>query len=278
MNKKENNIITFIKGFIIGLGIIFPISASVLAISLGIYKKLLKVINNFSRYLKKEPGFIMFFSLGVILSIIISSLSLDYLLSHFPIITLLFFIGLVSGGVPSLYKKIKNNINFNNILLSIIGIIIIVIISIINSNSVAYIDLSIISLCKLFLIGLFGAGAMIIPGVSGSVILIIFGYYEPILNIITVFFKGINIFNNFVILLVFSIGMILGIILFSKIINYFLDKYEIKSYFLIIGFVIASLFRVLLMILDYKFNIVHLIIGIIFYIIGLLVPLKYLKE
>lgn len=278
MNKKENNIITFIKGFIIGLGIIFPISASVLAISLGIYKKLLKVINNFSRYLKKEPGFIMFFSLGVILSIIISSLSLDYLLSHFPIITLLFFIGLVSGGVPSLYKKIKNNINFNNILLSIIGIIIIVIISIINSNSVAYIDLSIISLLKLFLIGLFGAGAMIIPGVSGSVILIIFGYYEPILNIITVFFKGINIFNNFVILLVFSIGMILGIILFSKIINYFLDKYEIKSYFLIIGFVIASLFRVLLMILDYKFNIVHLIIGIIFYIIGLLVPLKYLKE
>lgn len=278
MNKKENNIITFIKGFIIGLGIIFPISASVLAISLGIYKKLLKVINNFSRYLKKEPGFIMFFSLGVILSIIISSLSLDYLLSHFPIITLLFFIGLVSGGVPSLYKKIKNNINFNNILLSIIGIIIIVIISIINSNSVAYIDLSIISLCKLFLIGLFGAGAMIIPGVSGSVILIIFGYYEPILNIITAFFKGINIFNNFVILLVFSIGMILGIILFSKIINYFLDKYEIKSYFLIIGFVIASLFRVLLMILDYKFNIVHLIIGIIFYIIGLLVPLKYLKE
>lgn len=278
MNKKENNIITFIKGFIIGLGIIFPISASVLAISLGIYKKLLKVINNFSRYLKKEPGFIMFFSLGVILSIIISSLSLDYLLSHFPIITLLFFIGLVSGGVPSLYKKTKNNINFNNILLSIIGIIIIVIISIINSNSVAYIDLSIISLLKLFLIGLFGAGAMIIPGVSGSVILIIFGYYEPILNIITAFFKGINIFNNFVILLVFSIGMILGIILFSKIINYFLDKYEIKSYFLIIGFVIASLFRVLLMILDYKFNIVHLIIGIIFYIIGLLVPLKYLKE
>ena len=58
MKKKDNLFITFIKGFIIGLGIIFPISASVLAIVMGIYKKILNVINNFFKCYKKEWKFV----------------------------------------------------------------------------------------------------------------------------------------------------------------------------------------------------------------------------
>ena len=85
----------FIKGFIIGLGIIFPVSASVLAISMGIYKDILDYINDLWHSLKTNFRFILWLGLGIVASCIVSCLLLDYTLNKFPIATLLFFICLL---------------------------------------------------------------------------------------------------------------------------------------------------------------------------------------
>lgn len=278
MIKKDNNFITFIKGFIIGLGIIFPISASVLAISMGIYKKLLKVINHLPKYLKNEPGFVISFILGIIISVIVSTLSLDILFKNIPIATLLFFTGLVLGGIPSIYQKIGHNKFKHNYLWTLLAFLIIFGLSLLKGSESVIITLDIKCLIILFIVGIIGSGSMLIPGVSGSIVLIMLGYYEPILDIIGKFFRLQDLMNNFIIIMVFGVGMLLGLVIFAKMINYFLEKYETKSYCVIIGFILASCLNIIISMFNYSFNIMEVLIGLILLILGFLISFKYLKE
>ena len=276
--KKDNLFVTFIKGFIIGLGIIFPISASVLAIVMGIYKRILSVINNFFKCFKKEWKFIASLAMGVVASCIVSCLLLNFTLKKFPIATLLFFIGLILGGIPMLFKKTNREFKVSNVIFTILGIIILIGISLVSGSSDAVIKTNALGLLTLFGVGVIGAGSMIVPGVSGSVMLVILGYYEPLLEIISSLVKFQNLATNILIVGVFGIGMLVGVVLFSKIMEYFLDYFEIKTYFAIIGFVSASVINVVISMFNYSFNIVEFIVGIFLFMVGFVISFKYLKE
>ena len=119
---------------------------------------------------------------------------------------------------------------------------------------------------------------MIIPGVSGSAILVIIGYYEPMLDVISNVVKLTSLNTNLLIALVFIIGMILGIFLVSKIMGYLLKKHEVKTYFAIIGFVGASAINIIISLFSYQVSTLEIIIGIILLIVGLGLSIKYLKE
>lgn len=276
--KKENFLLTFLKGFIIGLGVIFPVSASVLAIVMGIYKKILKVINNILKCYKKEWKFIASLGLGIITSCIVSCLLLDFTLEKFPIATLLFFIGLIVGGIPMIYHKTNNELKFRNIIFTIIGILILVGISFVSAGREAVISTSLIGLITMFVVGVIGAGSMIVPGVSGSVMLVILGYYEPLLKVISELVKFQNVGTNILVAGVFGIGMIVGVLLVSKIMEYFLEKYEVKTYFAIIGFVCASVINVFVSLFGYAFSMAQIIVGGVLFILGFIISFKYLKE
>lgn len=276
--KKDGFLITFIKGFVIGLGIIFPISASVLAIVMGMYKRILNVINNFFKSVKKEFSFILALALGVVVSCIVSCLLLDFTLEKYPIATLLFFIGLIIGGIPMLFEKTEKDFKFNNIIFTILGIVILIGISLFSGMTDAVITTSVKGLITLFIVGLVGAGSMIIPGVSGSVMLVILGYYEPLLKVISDLVKFQNLGTNILIVAIFGIGMLVGVVIFSKLMAYFLDHFEKKTYFAIIGFVSASVVNVIISLFGYTFNLLEFIIGIVLFIVGFLISFKYLKE
>lgn len=278
MKKKDSLVVTFIKGFIIGLGIIFPISASVLAIVMGIYKKILNVVNNIFKCFKKEWKFICVLALGVVVSCIVSCLLLNFTLKKYPIATLLFFVGLIIGGIPMLFTKTKKDYRFSNIIFTILGIAVLIGISFASSGGNAIINTNVAGLFALFAVGVVGAGSMIVPGVSGSVMLVILGYYEPLLEVISEVVKFQNLSTNILIVGVFGIGMVIGVLLFSKIMEYFLDKYEKKTYFAIIGFVSASVINVVISLFGYSFNLIEFIIGIILFAVGFVVSFKYLKE
>lgn len=276
--KKENNLVTFLKGFIIGLGVIFPVSASVLAIVMGLYERILGIVNNFKESLKKDLKFIIYLFLGVVVSCIVSCIALKYTLDMFPIATLLFFIGLIIGGLPVIFKKTKKEFKVSNIVLSICGIAFLILISFISGNGNANLSFTVASLFRLFVVGFIGAGSMMVPGVSGSVMLIILGYYEPMLNVITELVHLVNIGPNIIFAIVFSIGMLIGVIFMSKLMGFFLKNYEVKSYFLIIGFVLASIINVIISLFGYSFNLIELIVGIALFIVGFIISFRYLKE
>ena len=276
--KKDNYLILFIKGFIIGLGIIFPISASYLAVGLGVYKRLLDDINNLFKCFKKEYKFLLSVGFGIVLSALVSCLLINYTLKLYPIATLLFFISLILGGMPLLFKKANKEKKPVNFIWTILGIILLVGISLLGSGKNVIITTDALGLLKVFGAGALAAGTMIIPGVSGSAILVIIGFYEPMLEIISnvVHFQNLNI--NILIILIFGIGMILGIFIVSKIMGYLLEKHEIKTYYAIIGFVGASIINIIITLFNYAFNIWEFIIGLILFGVGLWISHKYLKE
>ncbi|MBE6155223.1 MAG: DUF368 domain-containing protein [Firmicutes bacterium] len=276
--KKDGFLITFLRGFIIGLGIIFPISASVLAIVMGIYKKILNVVNNIFKCFKKEWKFILALGLGVVISCLVSCLLLNFTLKKFPIATLLFFVGLIIGGMPMLFKKTNRDFRVSNILFTLVGIGILTGLSFISSGNDAVIKTSAIGLLTLFGVGVVGAGSMIVPGVSGSVMLVILGYYEPLLEVISSLVKFEDLITNILIVGVFGAGMIVGVLLFSKIMEYFLDRFETKTYFAIIGFVSASIINVGLSLFGYSFNLIEFLVGLLLFVGGFVISFKYLKE
>ncbi len=275
--KKDNLFITFLQGFVIGFGIIFPISSSVLAMTMGIYERLLKIINNLFTSFKNEKGFLISFILGVVASAIVCCLILNITLNKFPVATLLFFVGLIIGGIQMIVKKTEKQITFSNILCSIIGAAILLSLSFIGSGNDAVITTNLIGYLKVFGVGIVAAGSMIIPGVSGSAILIILGYYAPLLAIISDTMHFNNLGTNILIILVFGIGMLIGIFGMSKLMEYLLDKHKIKTYFAIVGFVFASIVNIIILIFGYKFKLIEFIFGMILFAVGYILSAKYLK-
>ena len=214
--NNENAIIIFLKGFVIGFGIIFPISSSVLAMTMGIYEKIINIINNFFSSFKKNKTFIISFALGVIASAICCCLLLNITLKKFPVATLLFFTGLIFGGVQMIIKKTEKKVSPINIGCTIIGALLLISLSFMGNNSEVIINTNLMGYIKIFLVGLVSAGTMIIPGVSGSAILVILGYYTPLLSLISDTMHLTNLNPNIFIIIVFGIGMLLGIIIVSK--------------------------------------------------------------
>ena len=275
--KKDNLFITFLQGFVIGFGIIFPISSSVLAMTMGIYERLLKVINNLFTSFKEEKGFLISFVLGVVASAIVCCLILNITLNKFPVATLLFFVGLIVGGIQMIVKKTEKKITIPNVICSVIGAAILLSLSFLGSGKDAVITTNLMGYLKLFGVGIVAAGSMIIPGVSGSAILIILGYYAPLLAIISDTMHFNNLGTNILIILVFGIGMLIGIFGMSKLMEYLLDKHKIKTYFAIVGFVFASIVNIIILIFGYKFKLLEFIIGMILFVVGYILSAKYLK-
>ena len=124
--------LNLLKGFIIGIGKIIPgVSGSVLAITLGVYDKSVEYINNFKHNKKESLKYLLPLGIGIIISIIIFSKIITILLDKYYQINMLFFIGLIIGGLPEIIKKVKKQDNI------IVGtsFIIFFIISISNLNS-----------------------------------------------------------------------------------------------------------------------------------------------
>ena len=110
--------LNLLKGFIIGIGKIIPgVSGSVLAITLGVYDKSVEYINNFKHNKKESLKYLLPLGIGIIISIIIFSKIITILLDKYYQITMLFFIGLIIGGLPEIIKKVKkqDNINIKNL-------------------------------------------------------------------------------------------------------------------------------------------------------------------
>ena len=111
---------------------------------------------------------------------------------------------------------------------------------------------------------------MVLPGISGSFVLMLIGYYEPIMNSISEFTKLNNLTHNFLILTMFGLGVLFGIIFMAKLIKILLEKYEIPMYMGIIGFVIASAISILVSVIGSSYGVLQIIIGVILMFVGII--------
>lgn len=233
-----------LKGLVIGTGFIIPgVSGGSIAVILRIYDKLFSSIKN----IKNRDNFVFLLSIGigVFLGVILfgNVLLILYRTKEMP--TKYLFIGLVLGGIPSLIFSIREK---NQERLKLIPIVIAIIISIILFLLEKYnLGLSIgndlstgaFPFFELFIAGLLYAVGKVVPGISGSALLILVGMYEYFLKIVANPFS-LNI-NSLFGLIPFFLGIFIGVVFLFKLMNYLFNKHYITTYSVILGFVIGSL-------------------------------------
>lgn len=260
-----------IKGFLIGVANIIPgVSGGTLAITLGIYEKLIGAISHFFKNLKENIKFIIPIGIGAFLSILLLSRVISFCLDKYTLATILFFIGLILGGIPLLNKKIKGHYkNVSNIIIFLLSFGFVIVLSVLKGeNVVSFANMNIINYIMLFLVGVVAAATMIIPGVSGSFVLMLLGYYKPIVDTIGALTKFNNIWQNIMILVPFGIGVLVGIVAISKLLEFLFKKYEVKTYFGVMGFIMASIITIFTGAEGLVFSIPQLLIGLMLLGIG----------
>ena len=260
-----------IKGFLIGVANIIPgVSGGTLAITLGIYEKLIGAISHFFKNLKENIKFIIPIGIGAFLSILLLSRVISFCLKEYTLATILFFIGLILGGIPLLNKKIKGHYkNVSNIIIFFLSFGFVIVLSVLKGeNVVSFANMNIINYIMLFLVGVVAAATMIIPGVSGSFVLMLLGYYKPIVDTIGALTKFNNIWQNIMILVPFGIGVLVGIVAISKLLEFLFKKYEVKTYFGVMGFIMASIITIFTGAEGLVFSVPQLLIGLMLLGIG----------
>ena len=253
--------INFIKGFVIGIGKIVPgVSGAMLAISLGVYDKAIYYICNFKNDIKNSFKYLFPLGVGIIISIVLFSKVISLCLNKYYVITMLFFIGLIIGGIPD----ILNKVNKNNYYISIISCIIFTGITIFNVNNSYIIKNNFIDFVVYFISGMIETIGTIVPGVSGTALLMIIGTYDSIIY-------AVGNITNIKLLIPFILGMFISLVLFIKLIDYSFNKYNDKMYALIFGLLISSIFILILQVFRKEIYIGSLILGIIFMLFGIFI-------
>ncbi len=251
--------INILKGFIIGIGKIIPgVSGAILAISMGVYDKSIYYINNFKDNKKESIKYLLPLGIGIIISIIFFSKIINFLLDKYYVITMLFFIGLIIGTIPSITKEI----NKKDYYLIIISFIIFLSLSLLGVKNTYIIKGNIIDIVIFIISGFMEAIGTVVPGVSSTALLMTIGTYKIIISSIA------NI-TNLKIIVPFIIGTILGLLIIVKIIGYLFKKYHNKVYSVILGLLLSTIVVMMIDTFKYQTTMLNIFIGIILMIIGI---------
>lgn len=267
--------INILKGFAMGTSDLVPgVSGGTIALLLGIYNQFIASISGiFSRRFWPSFTFLIPIIIGMLLAMGSLSNLFNYLLSQHHIPTMFFFGGLIIGIVPYLLKisNYKTSFTTKHYMMVIAGIAILIVITLMNNSDKhagETLTLSTGLIIKYFIAGMCASSAMLLPGISGSFMLLVFGVYGTVMLAISEVVK-LN-FAGLPILLGVGFGVLAGFIISSKIIQYFLTHHKLMTFALIIGFVVGSLFAVFP---GLPTNIVMWFVSLVVFIIGFIVSL-----
>lgn len=277
-----------LKGILIGIANIIPgVSGGTMAVSMGIYDKLISSLTNLFHDTKNSIKTLFPYVIGAGIGIGGLSFAIEFLFKQYPIQTNCLFIGLIVGGLPMLFQLVKGRkLGIANVVAFLLFFFLVTGLAIIGEQEGAQVALNanISSLLKLFGVGVIASATMVIPGVSGSMILILIGYYHPIIQQINAFLsalanKDINaLWQGFCILFPFGMGIVIGIFVIAKIIELLLEHIPGITFCGIIGLIVASPVAIILMNDFSRINITNGIMGILCFIVGGMIAIKLGNE
>jgi putative membrane protein len=239
-----------IKGILIGIANIIPgVSGGTMAVSMGVYDKIISAITGFRKNLKKSILTLIPYIIGAAAGIGILSFVVNYTLSTYPLQTSGLFIGLIIGGLPILGKHIKGaKLTAGNIIVFVVFFCIVTGMAFISGSegSATDITVNVSTVIQLFFVGIIASATMIIPGVSGSLVMMVLGFYGIIISSISNFITSLLHFDmpalihGFGVLFPFGIGVLVGIGLVAKLIEILFAKVPVLTYCAIFGLIIGS--------------------------------------
>lgn len=249
----KNNVQLLLKGMAIGSAVIIPgVSGGTIAFLLGIYDDMIEAIVGIRRHFVKSILYILPILVGALLAVLALVIPITWAFDHIPLPLVTLFAGLILGGLPSWLPTVKGNFSPIRYTILVIALLIAVslgVLSVVTSFDASAImaTLSIPNALLIIFVGMLGATALVMPGISGSMLLLVIGFYAPLTNLVKDLMSSLldgTLFANATPLLViglFIIGLLIGFMLISLLMKFLLDKYKLATYFGIIGFILGSI-------------------------------------
>ena len=269
---------------VLGVANIIPgVSGGTMAVSMGIYDTLIHCVTHLFSEFKKSLKFLIPIFLGVGSALVGLSFVIEYLFAKFPLPTNLLFIGLIVGGLPAIGKKVKGSkIQVGHVIAFLAFFALVVGMAALGETegNAADLSLNLVSVIKLFFVGVIASATMIVPGVSGSMVLLLMGYYNPILATINSFIKSLiamdmnGIMQGVGVLMPFGIGVVVGIFAIAKLIEIIFAKFPLYAYWAIIGLIVASPIAILLMSTIGTITVLSVISSVLAFAVGFVVAMK----
>ncbi len=273
-----------LQGMVVGIANIIPgVSGGTMMVAMGLYDKLIHAITHLKSEFRESLKLLVPIFLGAAIAIVALSRLFEFLLTNYPIPTNFAFCGLIAGSLPFIFKKVKGHaVSVGKGVCFVIFFAVVILMAVMGetSGNAADVSFGFINVAKLLVVGIIAAATMVIPGVSGSMMLMLLGYYDTILKTINKFMDALIAFDiqdilvQCGILIPFGIGVILGIFLIAKLIEFIFSKAEIHAYYAIIGLILASPIAILLKTDWSDFSVLMLVTGIITFVLGWFVSSK----
>ena len=247
----KNLINQLLRGVVIGVANIIPgVSGGTMMVSMGIYDTLIHCITHLFKEFKKSIKTLLPYAVGMLVGIVALASVINWGLENHPLPTNTLFIGLILGGLGPLLKKVDTKkINVAAVIAFIALFALIIWLGIQRKDSIQNaesIDMNVLQMLIMVFIGMIASATMIIPGVSGSLVLMLLGYYKPVVNALSTLKDGLFSFDFSVMgqpvlmLLPFLLGIVLGIFGVAKLIEWLTARFPTPTYCGVLGLVVAS--------------------------------------
>lgn len=273
-----------LKGVVIGLANVIPgVSGGTMMVSMGIYDKLIHCITHLFSEFKKSVLFLLPIFIGMGIAVVVVPFGIEFLFAEYPFQTNLLFVGLIVGGLPAVWKNVKgNSIKIGHIIACIAFFALVAGLAMMGEKEGNAADLSFnfLNVAKLFGVGVVASATMVIPGVSGSMMLLLMGYYHPVLEAITDFISAFfafdmdGILRGVGILAPFGIGVVAGIFAIAKVVEIIFEKFPLYAYWAIIGLILSSPVAIFLMGGIGSITVLSIITGVAALAVGFVAALK----
>ncbi|HJA24482.1 MAG TPA: DUF368 domain-containing protein [Candidatus Fournierella merdigallinarum] len=255
-------LLDILRGVAIGVANIIPgVSGGTMAVSMGIYDKIIGAVSGLFKHFKQSILTLLPLGVGMGIGIVAFGYALRYLLAEHTLATCLTFVGLILGGLPILWGRLRQSwaqkarkgapvgevICFAALLAFGVGMALMQG----GDETIKTLTLTPGTALLLAALGLIASATMVIPGVSGSMVLMVLGYYNTILDLVTGCVDGLVagdfglIFHNVCLLAPFAVGVALGIFGIAKIIEYLFAHFPSQTFAGIIGLIVSSPFAML---------------------------------
>ena len=245
MESLVSHIVTAVKGFFMGAANVVPgVSGGTIALITGIYSRIIQALNavlswdtwkelfhgNLKEFWKKIDGwFLLALGIGMVLSVFTLAKLLEYCLAAYPVATWAFFFGLILASAFFMLKALKGW-KGADVLFLLAGIALGLLVCTLTPSQTPD------NLFFIFLCGAIAICTMILPGISGSFILVVMGKYDYMMGAVS------NL--DWPVLAVFALGCLAGILAFAKLLHWLLARWERQTMLVLTGFVLGSLVKV----------------------------------
>ncbi|MDE5867416.1 MAG: DUF368 domain-containing protein [Anaeroplasmataceae bacterium] len=238
-------LVIFLKGILLGfVSLAIPgLSASTIALEVGVYYLLINSISNIFKDFKKSITFLGALIAGYVVGCAIGAISIDVIYEYYPMVMTLLILGFILGGIPYMAKELKTGLKKPSCWISMAVVVVILLIFsfvVTEGKNISFNDMDIFDYVLLVIVGFITASTLVVPGVDFAVLMIALGYYYPFIGLISNIFHWEQVIHTLMIFGFYLAGYLVGCFIFAVVIKKMVVRFQTQTKFASFGFVLVA--------------------------------------